>query len=104
MGLPSASLIENARFNAFVIVPNAVQGIFRRRRPAVAAATRANVDGMGVGLLSSMNRSYGGGPVWVRAAREKTLLLLAPADVHRALAGSPDPFASDPAAKRDGMR
>ena len=38
--LPSASLLENARFNALVIVPNAVQGIFRRRRAAVAVATR----------------------------------------------------------------
>ena len=39
------------RFNALVIVPNAAQGIFRRRRPAVAAATAANVDGQAVGLL-----------------------------------------------------
>jgi cytochrome P450 len=102
-GLPSASLLENARFNALVIVPNAVQGIFRRRRQAVAAATRANVDGRAVGLLGGMKRGHGGGPVWVRVVRDPALLLLTPADVHRALEGSPDPFASDPPAKRDGM-
>jgi cytochrome P450 len=102
-GLPSASLVENARFNALVIVPNAVQGIFRRRRQAVAAATRANVDGRAVGLLGGMKRGHGGGPVWVRVVRDPALLLLTPADVHRALEGSPDPFASDPPAKRDGM-
>jgi cytochrome P450 len=102
-GLPSASLIENARFNALVIVPNALQGVFRRRRQAVAAATAANVDGRAVGLLTWMSRSHGGGPVWVRVVRDPALLLLTPADVHRALRGSPDPFASDPPAKRDGM-
>lgn len=102
-GIPSASLYENARFNALVVVPNAIQGIFRRRRPAVAAATRANVDGWAVGLLKGMSRSYGGGPVWVRIVRERALLLLSPTDVHRALQGSPDPFASDPKPKRDGM-
>jgi cytochrome P450 len=102
-GLPSASLWENARFNALVIVPNALQGLFRRRRAPVAAATRANLDGQAIGLLRGMNRSHGGGPVWVRVMRDRALLLLSPADVHRALAGSPDPFASDPPAKRDGM-
>jgi hypothetical protein len=102
-GLPSASAVENARFNALIIVPNAVQGIFRRRRAAVAAATKANVDARGVGLLRGMSRSHDGGPVWVRVVRDPALLLLTPADVHRALEGSPEPFASDPPAKRDGM-
>jgi cytochrome P450 len=102
-GLPSASLLENARFNALVIVPNAVQGVFRRRRGAVAAATRANVDGHAVGLFSGMRSGHGSGPVWVRVVREPALLLLTPADVHRALENSPDPFAADPKPKRDGM-
>ena len=102
-GLPSASAIENARFNALVIVPNAVQGIFRRRRAAVAAATRADVDGWAVGLLSGMRRGHRGGPVWVRVVRDRALLLLSVADVHRALEGSPDPFAADPEPKRKGM-
>ena len=86
-----------------MIVPNALQGIFRRRRTPVAAATRANVDGQAVGLLSGMYRRHNGGPVWVRVLRDKALLVLTPADAHRVLAGSPDPFASDPPAKRDGM-
>ncbi len=104
MSAPSgASLLENARFNALVIVPNALQGVFRRRRPAVAVATAANVDGQAVGLLAGMRRGHGGGPVWVRVVRDRALLLLTPADVHRALEGSPDPFASDPKPKRDGI-
>ena len=40
-GLRRASLIENVRFNAAVVIPAAVQGIFSRRRAAVGAATRA---------------------------------------------------------------
>jgi cytochrome P450 len=101
--LPSASLYENARFNALVIVPNALQGLFWRRRRAVAAATRANVDGHARSLLRGMARGHGGGPVWVRVMTDRALLLLTPADVHRALEGSPAPFAADPDAKRKGM-
>jgi cytochrome P450 len=101
--LARASLVENARFNATVVVPNALQGIFRRRRLAVQAATIAGVDGQAVGLLEGMSRSYAGGPVWVKVARDDALLLLDPEDVGRALEQSPDPFASDPKAKRDGM-
>ena len=66
-------------------------------------ATRANVDGHAVGLLRGMSRSYGGGPVWVRVVRDRALLLLSPSHVHRALEGSPDPFAADPKSKRDIM-
>ena len=102
-GLATASLLENARFNATVVVPNAVQGIFRRRRQAVRAATTANLDGKAVGLLEGMSRSYGGGPVRVKVARDDAVLLLDPADVERVLEGSPDPFAADPEAKRNGM-
>ena len=104
MSAPSgASLYENLRFNTLVIVPNALQGVFRPRRNAVAAATAANLDGQAIGLLSGMRRGHNGGPVWVRVVRDKALLLLTPADVHRALEDSPDPFASDPKPKRDGM-
>jgi cytochrome P450 len=101
--LPSASALENARFNALVIVPNAVQGIFRRRPPAVRVATRADVDRRAVALLSGMRRSYGGGPVWVRVIRDRALLVLSPEGVRRVLEGSPHPFAADPEAKRKGM-
>jgi cytochrome P450 len=99
----SASLLENARFNSTVIVPNALQGLFRRRRAAVRAATAADVDGWAVGLLSGMRDKHSGGPVWVRVMTDRALLLLTPADAHRALEGSPDPFAPDPDGKRKGM-
>ena len=101
--LPRASLLENVRFNATAIVPNALQGIFRRRRQAVRAATLANMEGQVVSLLEGMARSYGGRPMWVKVARDDALLMLDPEDIKRLLEGSPEPFASDPKGKRDGM-
>lgn len=101
--LPTASLVENVRFNALVVVPNAVKGLFKPRRQAVAAATRAGIDGRAVGLLRGMSRSYGPRPVWVRVVKDRALLVLSPDDVRRVLGGSPHPFASDPESKRKGM-
>jgi hypothetical protein len=101
--LPSASALDNARLNALVVVPNALQGIFRRRRRAVGAATAADVDRWAVGLLSGLRRAHGGRPVWVRLMTSSALLLLSVDDIRAALEGSPDPFASDPEAKRKGM-
>jgi cytochrome P450 len=101
--LSSASLVENARFNALVVVPNALQGLFRRRELAVRVATAADVDRWAVGLLRGMRRGHDGGPVWVRVIRDRALLLLREPDIRRVLEGSPDPFASDPEAKRKGM-
>jgi cytochrome P450 len=99
----SASLVDNVRFNQTVILPNALQGIFKRRPPAVGIATRTNVDGQAVGLLRSLRRKHGPGPVWVRILKDPALLLLDVDDVQRALEGSPAPFASDPPSKKRGM-
>lgn len=101
--LPRASLVENAGFNALVVVPNVAQGLFRRRGPAVKAATLGDVDGKSTGLLAGMSRRYGGGPVWVRMGLDEALLLLDPADIGRVLEGSTDDYAGDPEAKRKGM-
>jgi len=101
--LPSASFLENVRFNQAVVVPNALQGIFKRRRKAVGVATRVGVDGQAAGLLRDLRSAHGSGPLWVRVVKDPALLLLDVADVQRALEGSPNPFASDPEAKRKGM-
>ena len=101
--LPSASVVDVAQFNRLVVVPNAVQGLFRRRPAAVAVAAWTDVDGAAVRLLGGMRRRYRGGPVWIRLLRDRALLLLDVADVRKALEGSPAPFAADPPAKRTGM-
>jgi cytochrome P450 len=101
--LPRASLVEGLRFTAQALLPNLLQGLFRRRRRATAAATKVNVDKHAVGLIAGLRRSHGRGPVWVRAGGDQALLALDTDDVRRVLEGSPEPFAADPDAKRRGM-
>src|SRR2546421_6744802 len=101
--LPSASVLENVRLNALVVVPNALKGLFRPRQRAVAAATRAGVDRRAIGFLRGMSRKYAPDPVWVRVVGDKALLVLSRDDVRRVLEGSPAQFASDPKSKKKGM-
>ncbi len=101
---PHASLVEGLRFTAQVAVPNVVQGLFRRRRRAAYAATATDADGLAIGFLNGLRRSYGDGPLWVRVGKDQALLLLGRDAIRRGLEGSPDPFASDPEPKRSGMR
>ena len=100
---PHASIIEGVRFTAQVAVPNVIQGLFRRRRKAVAVAGRTGADKLAVGFMSGLRRSYGDGPVWIRVAKDEALLLIGADPIRRALEGSPDPFASDPEPKKSGM-
>jgi len=101
--LPSASLAESVQFNQLVVIPNAVQGLFRRRRTPVQVATRTGVDGHAVRFMSGLRRNHGPGPVWIRVMKDRALLMLEVDDVRRVLERSPEQFASDPPAKRRGM-
>ncbi|NKQ51305.1 cytochrome P450 [Amycolatopsis sp. K13G38] len=103
MMFPRARLEDSAAFTALVLMPNLVQGLFRRHRGPVRAATFADVDRHAVALLTTMSRRYDGGPVWVRAGLGRALLVLDPADVARALDGPVHDYAADPGAKRAGM-
>ena len=84
-------------------MPNVVQGLFRRRRSAVAVAARTGVDGHANAFMAGLKRHYAPGPLWIRVAKDEALLLFSSADIRRVLGGSPDPFASDPEPKRRGM-
>jgi Cytochrome P450 len=98
-----ASLLEGVRFTAQVAVANVIQGLFRRRRTAVAIATRTGADGLAFGFMAGLKRSYGEGPVWIRVAKDEALLLLGRGPIRRVLEGSPDPFAADPEPKKSAM-
>jgi hypothetical protein len=100
---PHASVIEGVRFTAQVALPNVIQGLFRRRRHAVLLATRTGAEGLAVGFLAGLKRSYGEGPVWIRVAKDEALLLFGRAPIRRVLEGAPDPFAADPEPKRSAM-
>jgi cytochrome P450 len=101
--LPTASVLEGLRFTLLGVLPNVVQGLFRRRPAVVALATRLNIDRRLVGAMDELRSRYGPGPVWVRVLTSRVLLILSLDDLRRVLDGSPDPFAADPDAKRRGM-
>ena len=73
------------RFTAQVALPNLIQGLFRRRKHASAIASRTGADGLAIGFLAGVKRSYGEGPVWIRVAKDETLLLLGRGPIRRVL-------------------
>ena len=100
---PHASIVEGIRFTAQVAVPNVIQGLFRRRKTASMAAEKTGADGLAVGFMRGLKRSYGEGPLWIRVAKDEALLALGEPAIRHALEGSPEPFAADPEPKRSGM-
>jgi hypothetical protein len=100
---PHASVAEGVRFTAQVAVPNVIQGLFRRRRSAVAVASRTGADKLAAGFMAGLKRSHGEGPVWIRVGKDQALLLMGEQPIRRVLEGSPEPFASDPEPKKSGM-
>lgn len=102
-GLPRSSFLQDVGFNAFVILPNAVQGFFTPRSIGFLVTTTLDADRWAVALMDRIRRSGGPGPVWVRAAGRRALLVLTGEDTARVLEGSPHTFASDPPAKSKGM-
>jgi len=98
-----ASLIEGVRFTAQVGVPNVLQGLFKKRELPTKVAGAAKADLFGFALVQGLVRKYGPGPFFIRVAKDEALLLSDPEDIEFVLGGSPDPFASDPPAKKAGM-
>ena len=98
-----ASALEGLRFTAQIAVPNVVLGLFNKRELPSRIASTVGADYLGYRLVDGMVKSYGPGPFYVRVARDEALLLHHPDDLRFVLGGSPDPFASDPDAKRKGM-
>lgn len=98
-----ASTVEGIRFTAQVAVPNVILGLFNKRELPSRIASTVGADYLGYRLVDGMVRSYGPAPFYVRVAKDLALLVHHPDDLQFVLGGSPDPFASDPEAKRKGM-
>ena len=98
-----ASIVEGVRFTAQVGVPNVVLGLFAKRPLPTRVAATAHADDLAYLLVQGLVKKYGPDPFWVRVAREEALLVHHPDDIRIVLGGSPEPFASDPDAKRKGM-
>jgi cytochrome P450 len=100
---PHASVLEGVRFTARIGVPNVLQGLFNKRELPTKVASAVGTDHLGYRLVSGLVKKYGPGPFYVRVAKDEALLVYSPEDLEFVLGGSPDPFASDPEAKKDGM-
>lgn len=98
-----AGVVDGIRFTAQVGVPNVLQGLFKKRPAVATAAAVAKVDALGYLLVEGLVEKFGPGPFYVRVAKDEALLLHDPADIEFVLGQSPDPFASDPDAKKKGM-
>jgi cytochrome P450 len=95
--------VDGVRFTAQVGLPNVVQGLFKKRELPTKVAAIARTEAQGYALVAGLVDRYGTEPFYVRVATDEALLLTDPADIEVVLGGSPDPFASDPEAKRKGM-
>jgi cytochrome P450 len=98
-----ASVVEGVRFTAQVAVPNVVLGLFAKRSVPTRVAAAVHAEDLAYLLVQGLVRRYGPDPFWIRVARDEALLVHHPDDIRMVLGGSPDPFASDPEAKRKGM-
>ena len=98
-----ASIVEGVRFTAQIGVPGVVQGLFRKRALPTQVATKLHAEQLGYLLVESMVHRLGPDPFYIRVVRDEALLVHHPDDIRIVLGGSPDPFASDPEAKRNGM-
>src|ERR1700741_3129447 len=98
-----ASTLDGVRFTAQVAVPNVLQGLFRRRRRIAGIATMVGADTQAVRFYEGLVRDKTE-PFYIRVGTDKSLLVHLPEDIRAVLEGSPDPFASDPDAKRKGMK
>lgn len=99
-----ASTLEGVRFTAQIAVPGVLLGLFNKRELPSRIASTVGADYLGYRLVDGMVRSYGPAPFYVRVARDEALLVHHPDDLKFVLGGAPDPFASDPEAKRKGMK
>ncbi|MFF0267166.1 cytochrome P450 [Kribbella sp. NPDC004536] len=92
--LPFASALDSARILRDVLGPVVAQGPILRRPRLGTLAERLHADDRALRQARRLRRRYGDGPVLLRLPGRTLALVLAPADVHRLLAETPEPFAA----------
>ncbi|HWD81304.1 MAG TPA: cytochrome P450, partial [Kribbella sp.] len=92
--LPFASALDTGRILRDVLGPVVAQGPILRRPRLGTLAERLHVDDRALRCVRRLRRKYGDGPVLVRLPGRTIALVLAPDDVHRLLAETPEPFAA----------
>lgn len=99
---PTMSAPDAARALLNVLVPMVAGGAIARRPRVMGLAQRLDLDSRAVREMQRLRDRYGPGPVQVLPGRGMALLL-DPADVHRVLNGSPQPFSPASREKRGAL-
>jgi cytochrome P450 len=102
-GLSRASVPDTLLAGLAVFGPILAQGVILRRPAMVALAERLEADRRAGQVLARLRDRYGPGPLRLRLPGRQLALVLAPADVRRVLAGSPEPFAGANREKRAAL-
>jgi cytochrome P450 len=101
--VPRASLADTAATVSEVLVPLTSRGAIVRRPPVKRVLDRFDLDRRAIARLQQLEDRYGPGPVLLRLPKRELAVVLDPDDVHRILAGTPEPFATANLEKRAAL-
>ncbi|MGW6278407.1 cytochrome P450 [Kribbella sp. NPDC055071] len=102
--LPTASPLDTGLVLRDVLLPLVAQGAIIRRPRLGTLAEKLKTDDRALRRVRKLRDKYGDGPVQLHVAGRTIALVLSPDDVHRLLAGTPDPFAASTAEKAGALR
>lgn len=101
--LPQAGLVDALGVLGGIFLPTIAKGVILRRPWMLALAERFDLDRRAVRRMQHLRRRYGAGPVLLKIPGRTLALILDPADVHRVLDATPEPFATDTLEKRAAL-
>src|SRR3954469_11447021 len=88
---------------ADVVAPLFARGVIVRRPRVVGMLDRLDADRRAVRRMQKLRARYGDGLLLLRLPLRDVAFVLAPADVHRVLEGTPEPFAAASREKRAAL-
>src|SRR5512144_2224636 len=94
-GLPTASLLENARFALTYAFPSLLRGALIPQPFWTELATRLNTGQWAVATVERLSDRHGGRSVLLRSVLGQTVLILTTEDVRRVLDSPVEEFALD---------
>ncbi|MGY6501433.1 MAG: cytochrome P450 [Acidimicrobiales bacterium] len=101
--LPHLSTLDAVRFVRDVGAPLIGRGVIIRRPRILRALDLLDADRRAVALMQDLSQRYGAGPVVVPIPGRPIVVVLDPADVHRVLDRTPEPFHPATSEKRAAL-
>jgi cytochrome P450 len=86
-----------------VLLPAIAKGPIVRRRTMLAVAEFFDLDRRAIRRMQRVRNTHGPGPQMLKIPGRRLALILDPADVHRVLDGTPEPFATSTPEKRAAL-